>query len=411
MKSKIILGAAAFLLAVGVGATLVHTQTSFADTSKLTFWDDGSGSTTSLVDLQAGPQTVAGTVQLHGTANNAVPGSGWILNVGGQQVTLVFGADGAATTDGTVTVSMQSNGQTTNVGTATVKRVAANGTYTSDYSVVDFSVDLSKVAGSDVQTGTPVSLSSWNLGNGSATAVVGDLAASTATATGTSGTDASNVSEDGVVTDQGDADTTKGDQNNSNDSVSTSMSTDPDQWAKDGVKLTKTSTGNASMAVTTNGDTAYVYVKMADYQPLPDHNGYTFTINGKTFQVWTGDMPNNLSDGSSADVSFTGGQWNDGNQYGTVGTAKVAQFAGTNGGNYKTMVLAVDLSKLNVADTTGQQITVTNTQLGNDSVTAVGGSTGPYLLAGSGVVIAGLGFWKAKKKGLLKTQPVQVAGK
>ena len=47
---------------------------------------------------------------------------------------------------------------------------------------------------------------------------------------------------------------------------------------------------------------------------------------------------------------------------------------------------------------TGQTITMYNPNIGNEKVTVAGGSTGPYLISGVGVVIVAWGYFKFRKR-------------
>jgi len=60
---------------------------------------------------------------------------------------------------------------------------------------------------------------------------------------------------------------------------------------------------------------------------------------------------------------------------------------------------------------TGQTITMYNPNIGDKKVTVAGGSTGPYVIAGIGVLIAGFGYWRLRKSGKLKRRQNDAAGK
>lgn len=51
---------------------------------------------------------------------------------------------------------------------------------------------------------------------------------------------------------------------------------------------------------------------------------------------------------------------------------------------------------------TGQTITMYNPNIGDKKVTVAGGSTGPYLISGVGVVIVAWGYFKLRKRHQLK---------
>jgi uncharacterized protein (TIGR04145 family) len=69
------------------------------------------------------------------------------------------------------------------------------------------------------------------------------------------------------------------------------------------------------------------------------------------------------------------------------------------------------LSDLGLSSSASQTITLHNDGIGPTTITAAGGSTGPVLLAGVGVLLAGFGYWKARKMGLLKPQTARTSGK
>ncbi|WCJ46819.1 Firmicu-CTERM sorting domain-containing protein [Levilactobacillus brevis] len=52
-----------------------------------------------------------------------------------------------------------------------------------------------------------------------------------------------------------------------------------------------------------------------------------------------------------------------------------------------------------------------NPNIGNEKVTVAGGLTGPYVIAGIGVVIAGLGYWRLRKSGRLGRSKTSTSGK
>lgn len=60
--------------------------------------------------------------------------------------------------------------------------------------------------------------------------------------------------------------------------------------------------------------------------------------------------------------------------------------------------VAIPFEQLQVEATSSQTITYSNSNLGEQTITVTGGSTGPWLLAGIAVVIVGYAFWKFRKK-------------
>ncbi|MCW6145664.1 Firmicu-CTERM sorting domain-containing protein [Lactiplantibacillus plantarum] len=82
-----------------------------------------------------------------------------------------------------------------------------------------------------------------------------------------------------------------------------------------------------------------------------------------------------------------------GHQYGTVGNGYVSQ-----AGSHSIAEFRVDLSKFDISTMTGQTITMSNPNIGNQKMTVAGGSTGPYVISGVGVVIVAWGYFKFRKR-------------
>lgn len=61
---------------------------------------------------------------------------------------------------------------------------------------------------------------------------------------------------------------------------------------------------------------------------------------------------------------------------------------------------AIFLADAEAEATSSQTITYSNANLGEQTITVTGGSTGPWILAGIAVVIAGYSFWKIRGKSL-----------
>ncbi len=453
MAAAVALGLAS--VAVGTQSATVNASTGiaidgqFADwdqisATKSTYWDDGTGSTTTLLKVAADTTTVNVYAEVHKGDANEAPKALWVLTVGGKtrQLQLADGSGTMASGSGEVYL----NDRSAAVGSVNVVRKSASGVYTSDYSVVEFSVDLAKAGIDNVNLGDNVTLNvaSAGLGNDNMVTTVGSIGTGdvtgdvtntdtdTSTEAGTTGssettstsssstsTSGSNVSEDGVVTDKGDADTTKGDQNNSNDDLNIVIDGAFQDWTNVAItKVAGDSVYNSRyMAMVSDGKYVYVYVKMQPYDAMPGYGDYNFQIGGKTYNVWSSNIPNNLTvDGDAQAVTLTGGDTNEGSQYGTVATGYVKRQTlvenGQSYGWYDTMEFKLDLSKLNVSTMNGQQITMSNPNVGNGAVTAAGGSTGPVLLASVGVLLAGVGYMKVKKIGMFaQKEAVRVSGK
>lgn len=136
---------------------------------------------------------------------------------------------------------------------------------------------------------------------------------------------------------------------------------------------------NGYTAMTSDGQYVNVYVKMK-YAAVPGHGDYVFTINGKDYHVWSGDMPTSKNDGDKQ-ITMTGGSDYDGTQYGTVGNGYVS----TDSDGHSIAEFQIDLSKFNLPDADlGKQVSMRNPNIGNDSVSATVSSIG-----GSGTTSTG----------------------
>lgn len=201
------------------------------------------------------------------------------------------------------------------------------------------------------------------------------------------------ASSAGVITDKDDtaskaSSTTDNNASNDNDNLNIKIDGNFNDWKN--VTLTEGYDGYTAMV--SDGKYVYVYVKMK-YGQVPGYGDYNFDISGQKYYVWSGDMPSSQSDGAVKAVSFTGGEWNEGHQYGTVGNGYVSQ-----AGSHSIAEFRVDLSKFKISTMTGQTITMYNPNIGNEKVTVAGGSTGPYLISGVGVVIVAWGYFKFRKR-------------
>ncbi|AVK63747.1 Firmicu-CTERM sorting domain-containing protein [Lactobacillus sp. CBA3606] len=286
----------------------------------------------------------------------------------------------------------------------------------------EFKVDLSKFDISDLTAGEKVAMTNPNIGSSAVTTTVASVAASTNSSSAansssstsstassststTSASSTSSTSSAGVVTDKSDSsskDTTTTDANANNDNDNANISIDGK--FSDWKNMTLTEGYNGYTAMVSDGNYVYVYVKMK-YGTVPGYGDYNFDIGGQKYYVWSKDIPSNVSSGESKAVSFTGGKWNEGSQYGTVGTGYVS-----NDGSHSIAEFKVNLSKFNISTMTGQTITMYNPNIGNEKVTVAGGSTGPILLSGIGVFIAGIGYVKFKKNGF-KGQGPRISSK
>lgn len=147
----------------------------------------------------------------------------------------------------------------------------------------------------------------------------------------------------------------------SSDSSNISIDGNFDDWKN--ANLTEGYNGYTAMV--SDGHYVDVYVKMKDSIVVPGHGDYDFTIDGKTYHVWTEDIPN----GSKKQITFTGGEQNDNNQYGTVGSGYVSTEDGHNVAEFR-----IDLSKFGLSDVSGKQISMSNPNIGSDASTVIVGS-------------------------------------
>lgn len=198
--------------------------------------------------------------------------------------------------------------------------------------------------------------------------------------------------------DQSSKGTTPTDSNAANDNDNLNIKIDG-KFA-DWKNVTLTEGYNGYTAMVSDGNYVYVFVKMKYTILVPGYGDYNFDIGGKPYYVWSKDMPQGtgVKEGESKPVTFTGGTYNEGHQYGTVGDGYVS--SDKNGHNIAEF--KVDLRKFHLSTMTGQTITMYNPNIGNEKVTVAGGSTGPYVISGIGLAIAGLGYWRLRKSGKLK---------
>ncbi|WP_125588021.1 Firmicu-CTERM sorting domain-containing protein [Companilactobacillus jidongensis] len=258
--------------------------------------------------------------------------------------------------------------------------------------IAEFRVDLSKFNLPDSAVGQKISMSNPNIGSDSVSATVDAVGSSS-------------TSDAGVITDKGDTNE-KGDTptdanaDNTNDNLNINIDGKYQDWKN--MKLTEGYNGYTAMV--SDGNYVYVYVKMK-YGNFPGYGDYNFDIGGKKVYVWSSE-DTNVASGQTKTISFTGGDYNEGNQYGTVGNGYITNDGKNNIGEFK-----VDLTKFKISNMAGQTITMYNPNIGNEKVTTAGGSTGPILISGVGVLIAGFGYIKLKKAGYLSRKESNISGK
>lgn len=143
-------------------------------------------------------------------------------------------------------------------------------------------------------------------------------------------------------------------------------------------------------ALLADDNNIYFYLNMS-----PEHgggystlqpSGYVLKVGSKTFYV-TFKTTGNLTDGATVDGTVNAWNSDDGGSGDlSQATMKVHRFKTANGHN-DIMEAKIPLSELKVAGGS-QTITMKNDNLGSQTLTATGGSTGPVVLAGVGLTIA-----------------------
>ncbi|MBP5816632.1 Firmicu-CTERM sorting domain-containing protein [Lactiplantibacillus plantarum] len=248
------------------------------------------------------------------------------------------------------------------------------------HNYAEFQIDLTKLGLTDSASGKQISMVNPNIGSDSTTSTVGTITATSTSSTGVI-TDKSTVSSKA-------SSTTDNNAANDNDNLNIKIDGNFNDWKN----VTLTEGYNGYMAMVSDGKYVYVYVKMK-YGQVPGYGDYNFDIGGQKYYVWSNEMPSSQSDGAVKAVSFTGGKYNEGHQYGTVGNGYVSQ-----AGSHSIAEFRVDLSKFDISTMTGQTITMSNPNIGNQKMTVAGGSTGPYVISGVGVVIVAWGYFKFRKR-------------
>ncbi|MFD1417717.1 Firmicu-CTERM sorting domain-containing protein [Companilactobacillus keshanensis] len=387
MKLRKIIVIGAIMLGLGGSIGFIKPATVNADSSTITI--DGKFSDWKNINLIEGYNGYTGMVSdgqyvnvYVKMKNGQVPGHGdYIFNVDGKdyhvwtndisgdvaegdakQITLTGGSDYDGTQYGTV-------------GNGYVSTVDGK-------SVAEFKIDLSKFDLPDSDVGKQISMKNSNIGSDEVTTIVNSVGGKDAVGT-----------VDGKADKNEKGDTpTNANANNTNDNLNINIDGKYQDWKN--IQLTEGYNGYTAMV--SDGHYVYVYVKMK-YGNVPGYGDYNFDISGKKVYVWTKEIPSTLAANETKAVSFTAGDYNEDNKYGTVGNGYVTNDGKNNIGEFR-----IDLSKLDVSTMGGQTITMYNPNIGNEKVTTSGGSTGPLLISGVGVLIAGFGYVKLKKAGYLK---------
>ncbi|WP_125580033.1 Firmicu-CTERM sorting domain-containing protein [Levilactobacillus cerevisiae] len=280
----------------------------------------------------------------------------------------------------------------------------AKGYITNDgtHSIAEFRVDLSMFGLTSSDNGEKVSMTNPNVG-GTATTTVDDLSNKDVSAdvTATSG-----VINGKAESSSKDTTTTDNNANNDNDNLNIKIDGKYEDWKN--VTLTEGYGGYTAMV--SDGDKVYVFAKMK-YGQVPKV-GYKFEFNGKQIWAWATDIPDTIvKNGEATEVNFYAGNteqdYNANADYGKVGVGYVS----SDSEGHSIIEFEIDTGKLKLSSMTGQTITMNNASIGNEKVTVAGGSTGPYVIAGIGVLIAGFGYWRLRKSGKLKRRQDQMSGK
>lgn len=332
---------------------------------------------------------------------------GWSVKVGDKTVPLFIGDNyGHVQTGDQVPiyeVKWGDKGQL--LGYAKVTTTATKGTQ------IQFNLDYAKLGVDGVAAGDEVSLVQTRGGLGSlSTTAQGQAQTQTPTP------DQDAVDENGLVQGKEDADTTKGDQNQSHDAPGIKVDGNFDDWADvDKAETEKQGgyVGNVEyLNVKSDGDYAYIIGRKKEYAPATENGLFTLTVGDKKEQFMFDGVPSqgsmNVGDVVAVKmVTATEGSAKTGED---IGTAYIKLMKNSAGGTYYVTEYALNLKDLGISSAPGQTITIHNPNFGGTGTTA-GGSSGPVLLASAGVLLAGLGYMKLKKRGQLTPVTVRTTGR
>lgn len=411
--------------ASGTGITLDGQYSDWASLPSAKVNYDTAFDHTSIVKMIATTSEIDVYVEVHNANGNYLPYAGWTGTVAGNGIAFQVGSKNQLTTGSNI---VYSNSRMAHYGSVFTTQVPADGTYSSTYTRSEFSITPSQAGITSLKNGDTVSLNFEGTGLGSQTisTLVGSggvlsgsgtsaaapttssssSSASSSSSTSTTSSSSSSTDLDGAGVIAGKGDTpAKGDSNTANDNLGIVIDGKFSDW--DNITKTDEANGN-KMAMVADGDYVYVYVMMSQYYVA--QNGFKFTAGGQTFWI----TPQNGGNGSTSITPVTfkvsGGPWDTSTQYPNVGNGYMVQ--GTvDGQTQGLMEFKFKLSDLGLSSSASQTITLHNDGIGPTTITAAGGSTGPVLLAGVGVLLAGFGYWKARKMGLLKPQAPHTSGK
>lgn len=371
---------------------------------------------TSVIKMIATTSEIDVYVEAHSANGNYLPYAGWTGSIGGTNVAFQLGSQNRSTS-GSDTV--YANSRMAHYGTVFTTAVPADGNYHSGYTRSEFTITPSAAGVKNLKDGDLVSLNFQGTGLGSQTistvvgsggaltgsgSVTGAPSNASSSTSSSSSSSSSDLDGAGVIAGKGDT-PAKGNNNTANDNLGIVIDGKFADWDN----ITKTTEANGDkMAMVADGDNVYVYVMASQYY-VPQ-NGFKFTAGGQSFFITMQNGGNGSTSTTPVSFKVAGGPYDTSTQYPDVGTGAMVQ-AKVDGQTQGLLEFSFKLSDLGLSSTASQTITLHNDAVGPTTITAAGGSTGPVVLAGVGVLLAGFGYWKARKMGLLKPQTARVSGK
>lgn len=322
----------------------------------------------------------------------------YTLKVGNASYYLTLSQNG---TDLDVTAQDESNNWQS-LGKVGTGKLVKNG----DRQQLEFAVSLGKINQPDVADKV-ITLSNSHLGTQTATAtkLAADSSSSSTDSTSSSASGVSSASNSGSAS------------SSATDAGSLGIVIDGDFSDWDGITKSDMISGNDTdnvkeAALVADDQNVYFYVAMkpvltggyVDLQP----SGYKLTVGGVVYYL---DFNNNtavsLQPGETKMISLgiydpKTGSYTTLDQQAAVTSEKITQKNGdgTTTTNWVAVVeCAVPFDKLSgISSTSGQIITLENTNLWTGKLTTTGGSTQPVVAAGLGLITALFGLWQLKKR-------------
>lgn len=304
------------------------------------------------------------------------------------------------------------NGSYNNTGDNEAYISAVAGTGTTTYNnVFEGRVALEDLQLSDTDTSFTLSGGSWNTGNYTVTATrtIDKTSETTSDSTGVSSASSSSTTNtpdnDGSIKNAGSG-------NNYTGSPNLKMDGSFDDWAD----ITKTKIRESDDdynvkegALLQYDGNLYIYINMspnkgAGYVQMQP-SGYDLTIGGRKYTLTL-----EKADGSTYQQLSSDGQTEAVTMgiYDTIGSTwsatpkdasgYVTRMATSTGGSTNVLEVKIPLSNFAGANDDGQMITLQNNNLGRETMTVTGGSTGPVLLASAGFGIALIGVWQFNRR-------------